>query len=74
VHPYTPILLYLCCDFLGSNNHLDPTFELQLALQNVLRRLGHGNQIAQDCLNYLLNKKICHDFWCSAKNFVEVLS
>ncbi|KAL7772694.1 hypothetical protein CFE70_002655 [Pyrenophora teres f. teres 0-1] len=53
VHPYTPILLYLCCDFLSSNNHLDPAFELQLALQNVLRRLGHVNQIAQDCLNRL---------------------
>ncbi|RMZ66366.1 citrinin biosynthesis transcriptional activator [Pyrenophora seminiperda CCB06] len=53
VHPYTPMLLYLCCDFLSSNNQLDPTFELQLALQNVLRRLGHVNQIAQDCVNRL---------------------
>lgn len=53
IHPFTPVLLYFCGDFLSSNNHLDPTFEMQLALQQVLRGLVHVNKIAQDCLNRL---------------------
>ncbi|EKG11416.1 Transcription factor fungi [Macrophomina phaseolina MS6] len=53
VHPFMPVLLYFCGDFLRTNTHLDPTFEMQAALQSALRGLVHVNKIAQDCLSRL---------------------
>ncbi|KAF2996707.1 hypothetical protein E8E13_005551 [Curvularia kusanoi] len=53
IHPFTPVLLYLCGDFLSSNPHLDPTFEMQLALQSVLNTLSHVNLTAKECLDRL---------------------
>lgn len=53
IHPFTPVLLYLCGSFLQSNLHLDPTFEMQAALQEALQSMARSNCMAEDCLNRL---------------------
>ncbi|KAF9698487.1 hypothetical protein EKO04_003887 [Ascochyta lentis] len=53
IHPFTPVLLYFCGDFLVSNHHLDPTFEMRLTIQNVLQALSPVNFNAQECLDRL---------------------
>ncbi|EUC44549.1 hypothetical protein COCMIDRAFT_97965 [Bipolaris oryzae ATCC 44560] len=50
VHPFIPILLYHCIDFLCSHSYLDPVFELQTALYSALRGLENMSKIANDCL------------------------
>ncbi|KAF2729918.1 hypothetical protein EJ04DRAFT_587531 [Polyplosphaeria fusca] len=50
VHPFIPILLYCCADFLCSHSYLDPLFELQAALRGALRGLESASKIAHDCL------------------------
>ncbi|ENI04527.1 hypothetical protein COCC4DRAFT_196659 [Bipolaris maydis ATCC 48331] len=53
IHPFTPVLLHFCGDFLISNHHLDPTFEMRLTLQTVLQALSPVNVIAQECIDRL---------------------
>ncbi|EUC40001.1 hypothetical protein COCMIDRAFT_109926 [Bipolaris oryzae ATCC 44560] len=53
IHPFTPVLLHFCGDFLISNPHLDPTFEMRLTLQTVLQALSPVNVIAQECVDRL---------------------
>lgn len=52
VHPFTPIPLSLCAEFLNSHRHLDGSFASQLEhILEVLRSLKRVNNLAEACLH-----------------------
>nr|AGN71605.1 putative citrinin biosynthesis transcriptional activator CtnR [Monascus pilosus] len=58
VHPFTPLPLYLCAEFLSMYRSLDASFDAQLQeVQNALRNLQAVNNLARTYLNLLQLKE-----------------